>query len=305
LTGGTTWPTTGTDLAAIRSALGATDAGPLTDVVGSSVAVLGGSVADGLGNGHSDIEIYVAIERPTVDAAAARLVAHIGGLLPGSFPVPATPPYRRIHAASRTVPGVDGDIDITVFDSTEVLPHSMVLREQCLTNSAGPLFGHPPGALLRALHALNRGQTLWGEAGLESLQTTISSDFYPLLMMLFALDRALDAWRDLHPAPNGDGPVRRLDASQRFAQAGADAVVAWYGRPNPDDRWRLASLRRLEEEQPDLLPWSQFYDALFPTRPCDESTLRSVVDAVRALLDRPLVCTYPQAQQLVSELPDQ
>jgi hypothetical protein len=303
VTGSTTLRCEDGDLIAVRSALDGAGQDPAAGPEATSVAVLGGAPAEELPPGRwGDVEVFVAVDRPSAGPTVEQLADRFGGLLAGATPVDAAEPYIRLRAASQVVNGVrlTRGLDVTLFDAGRLVAQMSGLREQCLTLGAEALLGDPPGGLLRALHAFHDGQALWGADRLEVLQTRIGSDFYPLLTLLFALDRARLAVRDLSALDDGD-PAERADATRRFAQAAADALVAFFGRPVPDEKWRLAGLRRLEAARPDLLRWEEFYDALFPGRDAGPAA-GPVADALRTLLRSPLVRTYWQAEQLNQEL---
>jgi hypothetical protein len=284
----------GVDEEAIRSAL--------APVAENSVAVIGGSFADGLGSEYSDIDIYIVADQSSDGPPGPSLADQVSGSLSGSHLVPGGFTYARIHAAAGDIEGMDPvrDVDVTIFGREALLGQASMLREQCLANGTDPRLPYPADCLLRVLHALNSGQALWGEKDLEALQTAAGSDFYPLIMVLLAFDRTFDSWRELRSGKASE--VLAADAARRFTQAVVDAILGWFGRINPSDRWRLPSLQRLAEDQPDLLPWDQLSDALLASSRDGEPPLEQAVAALRMLLDSPLLCTYAKAQRLRSEV---
>ena len=287
----------GVDVDSLRSAL--------ADVADVSVAVSGPTPAVTRGAARTAAAVYVVTDRPGADGSGspgAAPAAAAAGVVPGTRHVAGGFPYRRIRIAGPEVEGVPAGraTDVTVVDADALAAEARTLREHCLFAADTVALDDPAAELLRVLHALHHGQVLWGQDRLDRLQCRTAADFHPLVTTLTAIDRARESWHDLCAARGDD--VATADASCRFTEAAVDAVLAWHGQGSPGHRWRLAGLRRLADEQPDLLVLDRLLDGLLPGRGVERPSVEPAVQALRPLFASPLLCTFPETRQLGRDL---
>ncbi|WP_166509595.1 hypothetical protein [Blastococcus sp. TF02-8] len=225
--------------------------------------LLGGSLVDGLGTRHSDLDLFA--------------IGSCGGDLFTPFLS-----WTRHHWSGL-------QMDVHVIDGQHLAEAGRKLRDELLLPPGRPATRMPYDFLV-ALHALHSGQLLTadGHQELETLRTTAGADLLPLLLGLRALAMAEHHRRDAVQFSALGLTLSASSAARSAVESLADACIAVGGCANPNPKWRVPLLQRFaREDRLAWLPWRQFLELLFPrdgSRGADPASMVAFSELVDQLL---------------------
>jgi Nucleotidyltransferase domain len=212
--------------------------GAVRDIVGDADLLLGGSLADDLGNEGSDIDVYCFMMKEApwsgprlAECANATLELHV----------------VDVRAATRMV--------------GSLLP--LVMDENAPPSQEWPLLS---GAALRLLHALYRDRRLIAETGsAEWLRWHTGADLLHIHLALRATMTAAALAEDVDLLAGPEQRWSALYCARLAVESALDAALASAGLVNPNPKWRVPLALQAKfvydafPDEPELL------HGLFPT----------------------------------------